>query len=81
MCPPPPFHSVVASIANPIRLREIKKRDPVPRLLPCFPGGGGGVLSMGGGGGGTLICSYIRRLGTFFGVQNFELQYILGFFF
>ena len=40
-------------------------------------GGGGGVLSRGGG--GTLICSYIRRLGTFFGVQNFEFQYIFFF--
>ena len=25
--------------------------------------------------GGTLIFSYIRRLGPFFGVQNFEFQY------
>ena len=32
-----------------------------------------------GGGGGTLIFSYIRRLGTFLGVQNFEFQYFLGF--
>ena len=32
----------------------------------------------GGGGGGTLIFSYIRRLGSFFGVQNFECQYFLG---
>ena len=30
-------------------------------------------------GGGTLIFSYIRRLGSFFGVQNFEFQYFLGF--
>ena len=29
----------------------------------------------GGGGGGTLIFSYIRTLGSFFGVQNFEFQY------
>ena len=29
--------------------------------------------------GGTLIFSYIRRLGSFFGVQNFEFQYSLGF--
>ena len=29
--------------------------------------------------GGTLIFSYIRRLGSFFGVQNFEFQYFLGF--
>ena len=35
----------------------------------------GMVRSQGGGGGGTLILSYIRRLGSFFGVQNFELQY------
>ena len=33
----------------------------------------------GGGGGGTLIFSYIRRLGSFFGVQNFEFQYFWGF--
>ena len=28
-----------------------------------------------GGGGGTLIFSYIHRLGSFFGVRNFEFQY------
>ena len=33
----------------------------------------------GGGGGGTLIFSYIRRLRSFFGVQNFEFQYFWGF--
>ena len=33
----------------------------------------------GGGGGGTLIFSYIRRLGPFFGVQNSEFQYFGGF--
>ena len=38
--------------------------------------GGGG----GGGGGGTLIFPYIRRLGSFFLVQNFEFQYFLGVF-
>ena len=32
-----------------------------------------------GGGGGTLIFSYIRRLGPFFGVQNFEFRYFFGF--
>ena len=32
-----------------------------------------------GGGGCTLILSYIRRLGPFFGVQNFEFQYFLVF--
>ena len=37
--------------------------------MPCRPKGGGG----------TLIFSYIRRLGPFFGVQNFEFQYFLGF--
>ena len=31
------------------------------------------------GGGGTLTFSYIRRLGPFFGVQNFEFRYFLGF--
>ena len=30
-------------------------------------------------GGGTLIFSYIRRLRPFFGAQNFEFQYFLGF--
>ena len=45
------------------------------RILTLYrpPEGGGG------GGGGTLIFSYIRRLGPFFGVQNFEFQYSLGF--
>ena len=33
----------------------------------------------GGGGGGTLIFSYVRRLSPFFGVQNFEFRYFLGF--
>ena len=28
---------------------------------------------------GTLIFSYIRRLGPFFWVQNFEFQYFWGF--
>ena len=31
------------------------------------------------GGGGTLIFSYIRRLGPFFGGSNFEFRYFLGF--
>ena len=31
------------------------------------------------GGGGTLIFACIRRLGSFFGVQNFEFQYFSGF--
>ena len=35
--------------------------------------------SVPGGGGGTLKISYIRRLGSFFGVQNFNFQYFLGF--
>ena len=30
------------------------------------------------GGGGTLIFSGIRRLGSFFGVQNFEFQYFIS---
>ena len=37
-----------------------------------------GVPIPGGGGGGTLIFSYIRRLGPFFWVQNFEFQYFFG---
>ena len=28
--------------------------------------------------GGTLIFSYIHRLGSFLGVQNFEFQYFWG---
>ena len=36
-------------------------------------------MPRGGGGGGTLILSYIRRLGSFLGVQNFEFQYFLSF--
>ena len=31
--------------------------------------------------GGTQICSYIRRLGPLFGVQNFEFQYLFNLFF
>ena len=34
----------------------------------------------GGGGDDTLIFSYIRKPGLFYGVQNFEFQYFLGFF-
>ena len=45
----------------------------------CVWGGGGGQAQGGGGGGGTLIFSYIRRLGPFFGVQNFEFRYFFGF--
>ena len=30
-------------------------------------------------GGGGMIFSYIRRLWSFFGVQNFEFQYFGGF--
>ena len=32
-----------------------------------------------GGGGGTRTFSYIRRLRSFLGVQNFEFQYFSGF--
>ena len=42
--------------------------------LSNFCGGGGG-----GGEGGTLIFSYIRRLGSFFGVQNFDFTIFRGF--
>ena len=38
-----------------------------------------GKLLGWGGGGGTLIFSYIRWLGSLFGVQNFEFQYFWGF--
>ena len=32
----------------------------------------------GGGGGGNLVFSSIRRLWSFFGVQNFEFHYFGG---
>ena len=32
-----------------------------------------------GGGGGTVIFTYIRRLGSFLGVQNFEFRNFWGF--
>ena len=38
------------------------------------------VCGGGGGGGATPIFPYIRRLGPFFGVQNFEFQYFVFFF-
>ena len=37
------------------------------------------VYPRGEGGWGTLIFSYIRRLGSFLGGQNFEFQYFWGF--
>ena len=40
------------------------------------------LTSRGGGGaakGGTLIFSYKRRLGLFYGVQTFEFQHFFGF--
>ena len=52
-------------------------------VIPCKPG----VISASTGyrqgtrppSGGTLIFSYIRRLWSFFWVQNFEFQYFLCF--
>ena len=38
-----------------------------------------GVGVWGGGGGGTLILSYIRRLGPFFGVKILNFNICLGF--
>ena len=43
------------------------------------PRGGGCVWGGGGGGGGTLIFSYIRRLGPFFGVKFLNFNIFLGF--
>ena len=40
---------------------------------------GGVCVCVCGGGGGTLIFSYIRKLGTYFGVQNFEFQNLFWF--
>ena len=37
-------------------------------------------LNPRGGGGGTLIFSYIQWLGSFFWVQNLEVQYFWGVF-
>ena len=54
-----------------VLLHAIKKQpcaDPEGERGPDHPRGGV-----------TLIFSYIRRLGSFFGVQNFEFQYFLGF--
>ena len=47
----------------------------MPRIFSGGGVGGGGPV----GGGGTLIFSYIRRLESFFGVQNVEFQYFWGF--
>ena len=38
-----------------------------------------GTPPQGVWGGGTLIFSYIRRLGPFFFIQNFEFRYFFGF--
>ena len=48
-------------------------------ILQTVARGGGGGGGGGGGWGGTLIFSYIRRRGQFFGVQNFEFQFFGGF--
>ena len=45
------------------------------RLISFLPSD---MPSGGGGGGVALIFSYIRRLGTFFWVQNFDFQYFWG---
>ena len=37
------------------------------------------LCGSGGGGGGTLIFSYIRRLGSFLGVQHLKFQYFWRF--
>ena len=47
------------------------KKDSTP--------GGGCVCVCVGGGGVYSDFSYIRRLGSFLGVQNFEFHYFLGF--
>ena len=48
--------------------------NPTPAHPTHSPGGGGG-----GGGGGTLIFSYIRRLGSFFGVKILNFNIFGGF--
>ena len=50
-------------------MRNLSQRRPVTAQTP-----------VGGGGVGSLIFSYIRTLGSFFWVQNFEFQYFLGVF-
>ena len=55
-----------------IEISDLRRRE-ILHLSVCPPGGGGG------GGGCTLIFSYIRRPGLFFGVKNFEFQYFWGF--
>ena len=56
---------------------HVLKRSNFDLLTPTP--GSRGCPEGGGGGGGTLIFSYIRRPGLFFGVQNSEFQYLWGF--
>ena len=62
-----------------IEISDLRRREilHLRSLCPCVPQAGGGVGE--GGGGCTLIFSYIRRPGLFFGVKNFEFQYFWGF--
>ena len=46
--------------------------------LSLLPMDGSGLHPWGVG-GGTQIFSYIRKLGSFLGSQNFEFQYFLRF--
>ena len=55
-----------------IEISDLRRRAilHLRSLCPCVPQAGGGC---------TLIFSYIRRPGLFFGVKNFEFQYLGGF--
>ena len=55
-------------------MHMVKGKNLISKFKLTFKG-----LKPQGGGGGTLIFSHIRRLGPFFGVQNSEFQYFLGF--
>ena len=61
--------SVLREVMKLAKSRQKSKRSHII-FYDKYPGGGGG--------GGTLIISYIRRLRSFWGVQNFEIQYFLG---
>ena len=51
----------------------------VRRSPSCRTGDDGLGYAIPGGWGGTLIFSHIHRLRLFFGIQNSEFQYFLGF--
>ena len=59
-----------------LKTKIMKGTKPRAYRSPWFQGHQSRFISLNmseaQGGGGTLIFSYIRRLGSFFGIQNFE---------